>query len=160
VRRAGLPPQRTQLVGLAKARYVPRGDDLGEQSAPLDGEDALRAFERVYLPGKLEPIVLEPASLECRFLARVRDAAHRAAIRFHRELRRKSALRSGLEEIPGVGKKRRAELLARFGSLKRIREATEEELRAVLPAHVATELRAFFAAPPEADAAADAADGA
>jgi excinuclease ABC subunit C len=151
--RAGLPPQRTAIVGLAKARYVPRGDDLGEQGAPLaeqtdDEEGALRAFERVYLPGRPDPVVLEPASLECRFLARVRDAAHRAAIRFHRELRRKSALRSGLEEVPGVGTKRRRELLARFGSLRRIKEATYEELCAVLPAHVARDVRAFFDAPP------------
>lgn len=158
--RAGLPPQRTAIVGLAKARYVPRGDDLGEQAAPLQeqggqDEDTLRAFERVYLPDRYEPVVLEPASLECRFLARVRDAAHRAAIRFHRELRRKSALRSGLEEVPGVGKKRRRELLARFGSLRRIREATYEELCAVLPAHVARDLRAFFAQP-DAGASAEA----
>lgn len=160
-RKAGLAPQRTAIVGLAKARFVPRGDDLGEQGAPLEeqrqaagagGEEpSLRAFERVYLPGTSEPVVLEPASLECRFLARVRDAAHRAAIRFHRELRRKSALRSGLEEVPGVGKKRRRELLARFGSLRRIREASYEELCQVLPAHVARDLRAFFAgAAPEA----------
>lgn len=159
-RKVGLPPQRTCIVGLAKARYVARGDDLGEQQAPLaeqrQGEQAdessLRAYERVYLPDRHEPVVLEPASLECRFLARVRDAAHRAAIRFHRELRRKSALRSGLEEVPGVGKKRRRELLARFGSLRRIREATHEELCAVVPAHVARDIRAFFARPAGADA--------
>ncbi len=196
-RKAGLPPQRTCIVGLAKARYVARGDDLGEQEAPLPeqqqqqqgsggapeqaraghagqttsptpddprpreagerlrrthhtDEATLRAYERVYLPDRHEPVVLEPASLECRFLARVRDAAHRAAIRFHRELRRKSALRSGLEEVPGVGKKRRQELLLRFGSLRRIREATHEELCAVVPAHVARGIRAFFARPPEA----------
>lgn len=153
--RAGLPPQRTCIVGLAKARYVPRGDDLGEQAVALgeqqeDGEGALRAYERVFLPGRREPIVLEPATLECRFLARVRDSAHRAAIRFHRDLRRKSALRSGLEEVPGVGAKRRKELLARFGSLRRIREATHEELVAVLPPSVARDLQAFFAEHPPA----------
>jgi excinuclease ABC subunit C len=142
-RRAGLPPQRTELVGLAKARAPKRG--VGPEPAP--GEPlAETAYERVHLPTGGPPIVLEPASLECRFLARVRDAAHRHAIRYHRELRRKSALRSGLEEVPGVGKKRRQQLLARFGSLKGIRQASLEELQQVVPAKVAQALREFLGA--------------
>lgn len=131
---AGLPPQRTELVGLAKARTPERDDE----------PDPLSAYERVYRPGGGPPIVLEPASLECRFLARVRDAAHRTAIRYHRELRRKSALRSGLEEVPGVGQKRRRQLLARFGSLKGIREASLESLAEVLPLAVATALQDYL----------------
>jgi excinuclease ABC subunit C len=127
--RVKLPPQRTEIVGLAKARA---------------GEEGDRAFERVHLPGGGEPVILEPASLECRFLARVRDAAHRTAIRYHRELRRKSALRSGLEEVPGVGPKRRQQLLARFGSLKGIRAATAEQLEEVLPKKVARALSDYL----------------
>ncbi len=137
-RRVGLPPQRTELVGLAKARRL--GDDEDE---------SLRAFERVHLPGGGPPVVLEPASLECRFLARVRDAAHRAAINYHRELRRKSALRSGLEEVPGVGPKRRLALLQRFGSLRRIREASLDELSEVLPRSLAEAVAEFLARAPE-----------
>ncbi len=75
---------------------------------------------------------------------RVRDAAHRTAIRYHRELRRKSALRSGLEEVPGVGPKRRRRLLQRFGSLKGIRAATPEQLPEVLPAGVARALSEYL----------------
>jgi excinuclease ABC subunit C len=164
--RAGLPPQRTDIVGLAKARYVPdrqdggrlsRDDDAGGETgdaetapaaptgpAAADEPLADRAHERVYLPRGGPPVLLEPASLESRFLARIRDAAHRAAIRFHRDLRRKAALRSGLEELPGVGPKRRADLLARFGSLKGVREATLDELAQVLPRAVAEGVRSFF----------------
>lgn len=132
-RRVGLPPQRTELVGLAKARRP--SEDEGETE---------RAFERVHLPSGGAPIVLEPASLECRFLTRVRDAAHRAAIRYHRELRRKSALRSGLEEIPGVGPKRRLRLLQRFGSLKRMRAASVDELAEIVPRKVALALAEYL----------------
>lgn len=144
--RAGLDPSRTELVGLAKARVVTSSAD----GAPGDVDDGdelpERAFERVHLPRGGEPVILEPASLECRLLARVRDAAHRAAIRFHRELRRKSALRSGLEEVPGVGPTRRKALLARFGSLKKIREASLDELAEVVPRAVAEDMLRFLAA--------------
>jgi excinuclease ABC subunit C len=132
-RAAGIPEGRLTLVGLAKAR---RTEDA----------ESPRAFERVWIPGRAEAVLLEPASLECRLLARIRDAAHRTAIRYHRELRRKSALRSGLEEVPGVGPKRRSQLLKRFGSLKGIRAASQEELEQVLPVAVARALREFLEA--------------
>jgi len=142
--RAGLDPTRTELVGLAKARALPLADDGApgevEPGEPLPEQ----AFERVHLPRGGAPVILEPASLECRFLARIRDHAHRTAIRFHRELRAKSALRSGLEEVPGVGPTRRKALLTRFGSLKRIREATVEELGELLPPKVAQQVWAFL----------------
>ncbi len=142
--KAGLDPTRTELVGLAKARALPLADDGApgevEPGEPLPEQ----AFERVHLPRGGAPVILEPASLECRFLARIRDHAHRAAIRFHRELRAKSALRSGLEEVPGVGPTRRKALLTRFGSLKRIREATVEELAELLPPKVAQQVWGFL----------------
>ncbi|MFO7983464.1 MAG: helix-hairpin-helix domain-containing protein, partial [Desulfuromonadales bacterium] len=59
---------------------------------------------------------------------RLRDEAHRFAITYHRKLRSKGALRSSLENIPGVGEKRRKMLLRHFGSLKKVREASLEEL--------------------------------
>ncbi len=129
-----LPPQRTDFVGLAKARAS-------------EDETSARAFERVFLPRGGPPVILEPASLECRLMVRVRDAAHNTAIRYHRELRRKSALRSGLEEVPGVGPKRRSRLLTRFGSLKGIRAATADELREILPEAVARALQEYLANP-------------
>ncbi|MEZ6188530.1 MAG: excinuclease ABC subunit UvrC [Planctomycetota bacterium] len=137
-REAGVDPGVVEFVGLAKARA---------ERLPLAGRARGPKFERVHRPEGGEPIVLPPASLECRFLARVRDAAHRTAIRFHRELRRKSALRSGLEEVPGVGKKRREQLLKRFGSLRGIRAASLAELEEVVPAKVAASLQAFLSEP-------------
>ena len=92
-------------------------------------------------------MIFEPASLECRLMVRIRDAAHNTAIRYHRELRRKSALRSGLEEVPGLGPKRRSRLLSRFGSLKGIRAASPEELREILPDGVARALQEYLANP-------------
>jgi excinuclease ABC subunit C len=129
-----LPPQRTEFVGLAKARAT-------------EDETSVRGFERVFLPRGGPPVIFEPASLECRLMVRIRDAAHNTAIRYHRELRRKSALRSGLEEVPGLGPKRRSRLLSRFGSLKGIRAASPEELREILPDGVARALQEYLANP-------------
>jgi len=135
-RQVGVEGEAVELVGLAKARA---------EKLPLAGRGKAPKFERVYRPAGGDPVFLPPASLEHRFLTRVRDAAHRAAIRYHRELRRKSALRSGLEEVPGVGKTRRERLLKRFGSLRGIRAASLEELREVVPAKVAESLQAYLA---------------
>ncbi|MBL4845557.1 MAG: excinuclease ABC subunit C, partial [Planctomycetes bacterium] len=100
-----------------------------------------RSFERVWRLDAEAAVIFPPASLECLLLVRIRDAAHRAAIRFHRETRRKAALRSGLEEVPGVGPKRRLALLRRFGSLKSIRAASQAELEEILPVKVAGAVR-------------------
>ncbi len=108
------------LIALAKSRVVGRRDDDGSARSP----------ERVFLPGAKDPIVLPQSSPEVLLLARIRDEAHRFGITFHRELRRKARLRSGLEDIPGVGPTRRKALLRHFGSLKRLRTATEAELAA------------------------------
>jgi excinuclease ABC subunit C len=77
-------------------------------------------------------------------LERLRDEAHRFAITHHRKLRGKAALKSSLEEVPGVGPARRKVLVKHFGSLKGVREATVEDLRgAGVPEKVA---RAIFEA--------------
>jgi excinuclease ABC subunit C len=107
------------LVSLAKSRRL--GQDPG-------GEGARRSPERVFVPGAKDPVVLPQSAPEVLLLARIRDEAHRFGITFHRELRRKARLRSGLEEIPGVGPTRRKALLKHFGSLKRLRSATVDEL--------------------------------
>jgi excinuclease ABC subunit C len=90
-----------------------------------------RSPERVFLPGQKNPVVLRQNTSELFLLARLRDEAHRFAITFHRKLRRERNFRSVLEEIPGIGDKRKRALLAHFGSLKRIRAATAEEIARV-----------------------------
>jgi excinuclease ABC subunit C len=68
---------------------------------------------------------------ETLLLARVRDEAHRFAIRYHRKLRSKAAVESALDRIEGVGDKWRRELLRTFGSVQGVREATVDDLMAV-----------------------------
>jgi excinuclease ABC subunit C len=93
--------------------------------------EAARTPERVFLPGRKDPIVLRQNSAELFLLTRLRDEAHRFAITFHRKLRRERNFQSVLESIPGVGEGRKKALLRHFGALKRVKEATAEELASV-----------------------------
>ena len=93
--------------------------------------DIERSPERVFLPGQKNPIVLRQNTSELHLLARLRDEAHRFAITFHRKLRRERNFKSVLEEIEGIGDKRKRALLSHFGSLKRVRAATAEDLAQV-----------------------------
>ena len=88
------------------------------------------------------PVVLPSGSASLYLVKRVRDEAHRFAITFHRELRDKAMTVSILDEIPGVGEKRKRALRRAFGSMKRLREASEEDIAAVpgIPAEVAREV--------------------
>ncbi len=90
-----------------------------------------RSPERVFLPGQKNPVVLRQNTGELFLLARLRDEAHRFAITYHRKLRRERNFRSVLEEIPGIGDKRKRALLAHFGSLRRIRAASAQEIAQV-----------------------------
>lgn len=86
--------------------------------------------EEIYLPGSDAPLRL-PDSGALRLMQRLRDEAHRFALAYHQKLRRRRSLASLLEEIPGIGPKRRKALLKQFGSLETIRQATLQELAAV-----------------------------
>jgi excinuclease ABC subunit C len=87
--------------------------------------------EEIFLPGQSEPVILPRKSQGLFLVQRVRDEAHRFGVTYHRKLRGKSAIRSSLDDIEGVGPKRRRALLTRFGSLEAIRQASLEELAAV-----------------------------
>src|SRR5690606_32079041 len=78
-----------------------------------------------------DPIKLPQRSQLLFFLQKIRDLAHEKAIQFHRKSRSKRTIKSALEEIPGIGPIKRKKLLARFGSIKRIKEASDEELSSV-----------------------------
>ncbi|HSX12005.1 MAG TPA: excinuclease ABC subunit UvrC, partial [Rhabdochlamydiaceae bacterium] len=84
--------------------------------------------ERIFVADHKEPVHLPPTSPLLFLLQKIRDEAHGRAIRFHRKRREKRIIKSQLEEIPGIGKVKQARLLKHFGSLKRIKEASEEEL--------------------------------
>jgi len=140
-----------EMVGLAKSRLVDaaalgttrvvgRRARRGRAEALADAaEGAERGFvselarspERVFLPGRKDPVVLRQNSAELFLLARLRDEAHRFAITFHRKLRRERNFRSVLEEISGIGEGRKKALLRHFGSLRRVKDATAEQLAEV-----------------------------
>jgi excinuclease ABC subunit C len=90
-----------------------------------------KKFEEVYQPGKSDPLRIPRDSEALYLLQQVRDEAHRFAITYHRKLRGKSMTRSALDGVAGLGPTRRSRLLKDFGSLKRLRELSEEDLLAV-----------------------------
>jgi len=101
-----------------------------------------KKMEEIYLPGEPEPIRIPRDAEALYLLQQVRDEAHRFAITYHRQLRSKSMIDSVLDEVPGIGAKRKKELLRRFGSLKKIREAEVGDLSEVVPRNVADDLYA------------------
>lgn len=87
--------------------------------------------EEVFLPGRSRPILLDRRNRALHLLQRIRDEAHRFALRYNRKLRSKRTLRSDLGDIPGIGPRRQTVLLRRFGSVKGLKEATKEEIARV-----------------------------
>jgi excinuclease ABC subunit C len=87
-----------------------------------------KRFEHLFLPEQKEPLVLEKDSPALRFLMKVRDEAHRFAVSFHRRLREKALSRSFLDDIPGIGEKRKRMLLQRYSSSDQIAHADINEL--------------------------------
>ena len=87
--------------------------------------------DRVFLPHAKDAIPIRPSSAEMFVLQALRDEAHRFAVSFHRGQRRRLTLRSALSDIPGIGPGRQRQLLRHFGSIKRVREASVDELAAV-----------------------------
>src|SRR2546421_7260453 len=141
--RAGPEPEVSQLAPeettrdtgspLTASRQPPAASRSGRsrRKGRFVQDQVERSPERVFLPGQKNPIVLRQNTGELFLLARLRDEAHRFAITYHRKLRRERNFRSVLEEIPGIGDKRKRALLAHFGSLRRIRSATTDEIAQV-----------------------------
>ena len=101
-----------------------------------------KQFEEVFVTGKRTPVVIPRNSEALYMLQRIRDESHRFAVEYHRKLRGKRMTESVLDGIPGLGEKRKGRLLEEYGSLKRIKESTFEELNAIkwLPENVAGEV--------------------
>jgi excinuclease ABC subunit C len=87
--------------------------------------------EEIFLPDQSEPVILPRKSQGLFLVQRIRDEAHRFGVTYHRKLRGKGAVRSSLDDVEGIGPKRRRALLQKFGSVKAIRQASVEELAAV-----------------------------
>jgi excinuclease ABC subunit C len=110
--------KEVDLISLSKERVV-------------EGSRVLRlrkTEEKVFHPQYKEPFILGRRSPILHLLDRIRDEAHRFAITYHKKIRKRETIKSELGEIPGIGKIRQKELLKFFGSVEKIRDATEEEL--------------------------------
>ena len=104
-------------------------DELGLHDLPLAG--LAKEREELFLPDRSEPVVLPATSPALYLVQRLRDEAHRFAITYHRDLRARRSVRSAFDDLPGVGPKRKRELLKVFGSIKRVRDAPVEQIAAV-----------------------------
>ncbi len=107
-----------EFAAIAKERVL---------GGPKDTE-VERVVDRIFRPGRINPIAFKPHSNALHLLSRIRDEAHRFAITFHRELRSRRRLRSALDDVAGVGPAKRKLLLRRFGSVTGVRRASVDEL--------------------------------
>ncbi|MCA1832524.1 MAG: excinuclease ABC subunit UvrC [Actinobacteria bacterium] len=116
--------------------------ELGVQDVTAVG--LAKRFEEVYLPEKPEPVIVPRGSDALYLLQHIRDEAHRFAITYHRTLRNKKTTASALDAIPGIGPERKRILLRKFGSVRRILQASENDLAQVVPANVAGRIHAYL----------------
>ena len=139
--RFGKKPDLLILDG-GKPQLTAAIEQLGALGVDIPMAGLAKSDEELFVPWDDMPVVLPSGSASLYLVKRVRDEAHRFAITFHRELRDKAMTVSILDEIPGVGEKRKRALRKAFGSMRRLREATEEEIAAVpgIPAEVAHEI--------------------
>lgn len=127
---------------LNAAREVMR--ELGFDPIPTFG--LAKEHEYLFGEGSPDPIILPRNSESLYLIQRIRDEAHRFAVTYHRNLRGKRSLKSILDDIPGVGPKRRKALVEHFRSMARLRSATIDELAAVpdIPRNIAEAVYEFF----------------
>ena len=130
-----------ECMGIAKER------DLDGDTPRVKRSGGLKA-ERLFRPGRANPVMLSPSSKGLLLLQRVRDESHRFAITFQRDLRSRMTLASILEELPGIGPAKRRALLKHLGSLKAVKTASEQALREVpgISERDAATVRGFFRA--------------
>ena len=120
------PESRIPLISIAKEQDW----DIGEKGKGL--------YEKIYLPGRKNPLFLHRFPDILHLLMRVRDETHRFAISHYQNVHRTSLLTSALDSISGIGPKRRRMLLQHFGSMETLREASAEDLESAgLPRPVA-----------------------
>jgi excinuclease ABC subunit C len=104
-------------------------DDRGVTGVPVIG--LAKRLEEVWIAGETEPLIMPRSSEGLYLLQRIRDEAHRSALRHQRKTRRKKISTSALDGIPGLGPARQKDLMKVFGSVKRIRAASQAQLQAV-----------------------------
>ena len=154
-----------EVVGRRYKRLLEEGKELpdlvlidggkGQLSAASEALDVLglgdqpvaslaKKEELIYVRGRDEPVALPRSSPVLQLVQRVRDEAHRFAVGFHRQARRRRTLRSELDDIPGIGPSKRRKLLSRFGSVRGVRGASEAELALAVGKVMASRIRRHF----------------
>ena len=113
---------------------------LEELGLDIPAVGLAKRLEEVYLPHTMDTVRIPKGRESLYLLQRIRDEAHRFAITYHRQLRGKRMIDSVLDDVTGIGSKRKKVLIRHFGSLKRIRSASKEELAEALPDSVAVTL--------------------
>ncbi|APT82693.1 excinuclease ABC subunit UvrC [Corynebacterium ammoniagenes] len=130
-RKFAYPPQLFIVDGgapqVAAAQKV--FDELGIVDVTLVG--LAKRLEEIWVPGDDEPVILPRNSQALYLLQQIRDEAHRFAINYHRQQRSKRMRSSVLDSIPGLGPTRRMDLVKHFGSVKKLKEASEEQIAEV-----------------------------
>lgn len=143
VLKEGLPLPDLVIIDGGKGHVEAVRDILENElglDIPLSGliKDEKHRTSQLMIGNPLELVPLDSRSQEFYLLQRIQDEVHRFAITFHRQLRGKNAVHSQLDDIPGVGEKRRKQLLRHFGSLKKMKEASVEQIvEAGMPKNVA-----------------------
>lgn len=103
-----------------------------------------KRLEEIFFPGDSVPVYINKKSESLKLIQQARNEAHRFAITFHRDQRSRNFTKTELTEIPGIGEKTSEKLLKHFGSVKKIREATDEELEKIAGKAVVKKLKSFF----------------
>jgi excinuclease ABC subunit C len=127
---------------LSSARSVL--DKLHIADQPIIG--LAKRLEEIFFPGHPDAQMLPKTSSSIKLLQQIRDEAHRFAITFHRQKRKKRTITSALDQIPGIGSKRRNDLLKKFGSIKKIKELEIQDLaqKGGLPEQLAINIYNYF----------------
>ncbi len=128
-RRFSYPPALIVVDG-GRGQLSQASEVLAELGLSIPHIGLAKRLEEVYFPDRPDPLMIPRGSQALFVLQHIRDEAHRTAVAYHRSLREKRALRSPLDDIPGVGPTRKKALLKRFGSLTKLRAASAEEIAA------------------------------
>jgi excinuclease ABC subunit C len=121
--------QLQAVLSALKDLGAPSFPVVGLAKAAVQGEEVVR--DRLFLPGRKNPVFLPASSPGWLLLLRLRDEAHRFAVAYHRKRARKELVQSSLGQIPGIGPKRRQMLLRHFGGLEEMKRANLEEVAAL-----------------------------
>ena len=123
----GISPTQMDICALAKGRSLKKSPN--QTRNPL--RQRLNTTEYIVFPHRKAPLFLPAHSPSLLLLQRIRDEAHRFALHKHQKMRTKYTLTSTLQQIPGVGKQRTAQLLKTLGSLKKVRSASLQQLEQI-----------------------------